>query len=181
MSAYQPVAPQGFEPHDPLVNPPDAGINGWFNRISGMFKRSWKSMAVSFTITYLVPSIVYTVIVARLAQVVAATIRAKLPNQDAVPVNSDLDIPGIGATTLMFALAVVLVLILVPQMAGYAAATYAVTREAIGQRVPLGEALGYGLRRSLGLVGWGFASTFSSAATPSAARSPSSTTILAEY
>lgn len=156
LSAYQPLAPEGFDPNDPLVNPPQAGINGWFNRIGGMFKRSWKSMAVIFAITYLVPSVVLAVIVAGATFFLAARILASLPNQDAVAAKSDLDILGIGVPLMILAVLVALVVIIVTQMAGYAAATYAVTREACGQRVGLGEALGYGFRRSLGLVGWQF-------------------------
>ena len=46
---------------DPLVTPPGIGVNGWFQRISGVFKRSGKSLALIFVITQLAPTIVLAV------------------------------------------------------------------------------------------------------------------------
>jgi hypothetical protein len=158
LSAYQPLAPEGFDPNDSLVNPPDAGINGWFNRVAGLFRRSWKSMVVIFTITYVIPSIVLAIIFTGATFFLIAGIVNGLPNRDGAPLKSDVDINGIaiGIPVLIAVVLVVIVLAILTEMAGYAAATYAVTRQATGQRVGLGEALGYGFRRCLGLTGWQF-------------------------
>src|SRR5215218_3972558 len=56
--AYQ---PQGIVGDDPLINPPNSGINGWFTRIGGIFQRSWKSMTAIFAITHLLPGLVIAV------------------------------------------------------------------------------------------------------------------------
>jgi hypothetical protein len=137
LSAYQPLAPEGFDPNDPLVNPPDAGINGWFNRVAGLFRRSWKSMVVIFTITYVIPSIVLAIIFTGGTFFLIAGIVNGLPNRDGAPLKSDVDINGIaiGIPVLIAVVLVVIVLAILTEMAGYAAATYAVTRQATGQRV----------------------------------------------
>ena len=72
----------GPDPNDPLVNPPYAGIGGWFTRIGGLFQRSWKSMAAIFAITHLVPAIVIAVIAAVAAVLAVGTIG---PNRQTDP------------------------------------------------------------------------------------------------
>jgi hypothetical protein len=156
-AAFQPpMSWQGPDPNDPLVNPAYAGIGGWFGRITAMFQRSWKSMTAVFAITQLLPTVVLSVLGVLAAAIVLrpwqeamleASVSGEQPEYDFDP-----------ALVLGFAgAAVVLVLLLIVlQTAGYAAATYVVTREAAGASVPLGEALRYGFRRCPGLFGWLF-------------------------
>lgn len=157
-TAYQSPVPLGFDPDDPLVNPHFAGINGWFNRISGVFKRSGKSMAAIFAITYLIPNIVLTVLGAAAQFLFLSRLLPTVPNQPTRVAPDPQLFDKWGLPLLAFAgIALIAILVLyVIELTGYAAATYAVTREAIGQRVGLGEALGYGFRRSFGLLGWLF-------------------------
>ena len=123
----------GPDPNDPLVNPPHAGINGWFTRIGGLFSRSWKSMAAIFAITRLIPTILLTIIAAVAAVAILGTLTptARLEFDEEAFVAS---LPLIVAGVL-----VLVVLLIYTQMVGYAAATYAVTRQAAGYEARLGE------------------------------------------
>jgi hypothetical protein len=158
--AYQPLVPVGANPDDPLVNPYFAGLNGWFHRVTETFKRSWRSMAAIFAITYLVPNLVLTVAGAAAQFLFLSEFLRDLPNQQTrYESNPDL-VAKLGASIIVVILiaAVAVILLYLVELAGYAAATFAVTREAAGQRVSLGEALAYGFRRAPGLFGWQFLS-----------------------
>jgi hypothetical protein len=152
-SAYAPAAPVGPDPHDPLVNPQFAGINGWFNRVSGMLKRSWKSLAAIFAITYVIPAIGLTLIGVAAQFLFLARLLKGLPNQPVVREEPDLAV-AVGLPLVALTIALVALAFVFLQAAGYAAATYAATHQAIGREVRLGEALGYGFRRCIGLAGW---------------------------
>ncbi|MGY0232035.1 hypothetical protein [Longispora urticae] len=145
----------GFVPEaadDPLVNPPHTGIDGWFRRIAAMFKRSWTSLLAIFAITQILPILATAGI-----GIVFAVALLDLPAfGGGHPVDGELDDDRF-LSTLLPMLGVVLIVILVLTVlrsAGYAAATYAATRQAGGIPVRLGEALSYGFRRCLGLFGW---------------------------
>jgi hypothetical protein len=148
VDAYMQPASAGPDPFDPLINPPHSGVNGWFTRIGGLFKRSWKSMAAIFAITHLIPTIGFAV----LAAVATVLVLSKVLQGQQAEIDPNLLSIGIPAAVLI-ALVLVVVLLYV-QMVGYAAATYSATREAAGYQVRLGEALGYGFRRGWGLLGW---------------------------
>lgn len=151
--AYLQPAIAGPDPNDPLVNPQGAYINGWFSRVGGVFKRSWKSMAAIFAITQLLPLIVFSVL-----GLVAVLVLGMVAfgNVYGTPLASrpDSSLMGISIPVVIVSGLLVALAMLVLQSAGYAAATYAVTREAAGHRVRLGEALGYGFRRAFGLARW---------------------------
>ncbi|MEV6522429.1 hypothetical protein AB0M43_10840 [Longispora sp. NPDC051575] len=145
----------GFAPvpaEDPLINPPHTGIDGWFRRIAAMFKRSWSSLLAIFAITQILP-----ILATAGVGIVFAVALLDLP-----PFNGERSVDGEFdddrfLSTLLPLLGVVLVVVLVLTVlrsAGYAAATYAATRQAGGIPVRLGEALAYGFRRCLGLFGW---------------------------
>jgi hypothetical protein len=152
-SAY--AAPAWALPaEDPLVTPPGVGVNGWFQRIGGTLKRSWKSLVLVFAITFLLPTVVLAV-----AGVLAAATFL-------VPFQKELmDASGAGrephfqfdikitAGVVVIGVVVVIALLFL-QFAGYAAAAHTTTREAAGLPVTLGESLGYGFRRCAGLLGW---------------------------
>lgn len=152
---YQPL-PTGFNPDDPLINPPNSGLNGWVSRIVDMFKRSWKSMLAIFAITQILPMIgmAVLVVVGMLAIGGTALVTGRFDPEAGFEPNEQL--LAIGIPLIVLAVFVLIVTFLIMQAAGYAAATYAVTREAAGLPAPLGQSLRYGFRRSLGLAGWQF-------------------------
>jgi hypothetical protein len=61
-NVYYPAVQAGADPNDPLINPPNTGINGWFTRIGWLFERSWKSVLAIFAITHILPSIGFAAI-----------------------------------------------------------------------------------------------------------------------
>ncbi|NUT36421.1 MAG: hypothetical protein HOV79_25480 [Hamadaea sp.] len=158
MSAYQPMWPQqGWsDPTDPLVNPPGVGIGGWFGRISSTFQRSWRSMAAVFALTHLLPSLILGVVITVVTVVSFLPWYEDLIEATATGERPDFDVEPAAIAVFAGVLLVSIVVILLMNSVGYAAATYAVTREAAGTPAPLGEALRYGLRRCLGLTGWTF-------------------------
>ena len=152
-SAYAAAVPWNWAT-DPLTNGPGLGVNGWFQRIGGVFKRSWKPLAAIFAITQLAPAVFFAVI-GVLATVwylgpwqkefLNATVDQRSPrfNVDSGALFGFLGIVLLAAILLLFV-----------EAAGYAAATYHVTREAAGMPTTLGESLAYGFRRCVGLTGW---------------------------
>lgn len=155
---YQPAQP-GADSTDPLINPPNTGINGWFTRIGWLFRRSWKSMLIIFAITHIVPAIGFAAIGVVAVLAIGATAMPWLLSQSEIEAEQvgSPELPewlGFGLVTLFAVILLLVVILLIMELAGYAAATYAVTREATGQQVRLGEALGYGFKRSIGMFGW---------------------------
>lgn len=150
-SAYSQAVPWNLA-EDPMVTPPGAGVNGWFQRVSGMFKRSWKSLGLIFVITQLAPAIAFAVAGVLLVVAALAPYRALIDSSTAGR-NPQSGLPAWFAGFMITAVIATVILIFV-QAAGYAAATFAATREAAGLPAPLGEALAYGFRRCAGLVGW---------------------------
>ncbi|WP_144122832.1 hypothetical protein [Catellatospora sichuanensis] len=139
----------GGDPYnDPLVAPPHAGVGGWFNRIGGVFRHSWRSTLTIIALTQLLPAIVLGVGGLFVGVYVGLEAFQTDPANGTVDIDPAVLLPLLGA-----GLAVILALYVV-QLAGYAAATHSVTRQAAGTPASLGESLGYGFRRSLGLFGW---------------------------
>jgi hypothetical protein len=156
---YQPVQ-SGADPNDPLINPPHSGINGWFTRIGWLFKRSWKSMLPIFALTHILPIVGFAAIAVVAGLAIGASLMPWVASQSQVDPDA-VDAPELpqwlsfgGVVGLFLVVLVLVVFFLIMQMVGYAAATYAATREATGQQVRLGEAIGYGFKRSFGLFGW---------------------------
>lgn len=158
-NAYQPPAQPGADYNDPLVNPAYSSINGWFSRIGSLFQRSWKSLLAIFAITHILPTLGFAAIgVVALLALGPSTLSWLISQSQVDPeLANSPELPswlGFGAAALFAIILVLVVVFIILQMAGYAAATYAATKEAVGQQVRLGEALGYGFKRSLGLFGW---------------------------
>jgi hypothetical protein len=65
-----------------------------------------------------------------------------------------MDAFAVGLPLIVVGALALIVLLIYAQMAGYAAATYAVTRQAVGYEARLSESLAYGFRRGWGLLGW---------------------------
>lgn len=143
--AYREAMPDFGPEHDPLVNPSAQGFSGWTFRVGGVLRRGWQQLLVIFALTHLLPTVVFGVLLV-----------------GGVVVGASFDLSGIGSpdmveellTTVLATVIGYVVVVLLLQMLGYAAATHLATRQAAGLPVTVGEAMRYGLRRMLGLVGW---------------------------
>ncbi|GIG01713.1 hypothetical protein [Catellatospora citrea] len=143
--AYREAMPDFGAEHDPLVNPEVQGFSGWSFRVGGVLRRGWQQLLVIFALSHLLPTVVFGALA--LAGVVASG-GIDLAGLGRNGTGEEL-IAALGATAAAY---VVVVLIL--QMLGYAAATHLATRQAAGLPVTVGEAMRYGLRRMLGLAAW---------------------------
>ncbi|MFG1889590.1 hypothetical protein ACGFIR_17175 [Micromonospora sp. NPDC049051] len=138
----------GLDPADPLVTPPGAGVNGWFNRCVGAVRRGWRLLLPILLLTQVLPAAVVSV----LSLVVDPTAR-----WDQAMAEEPTTLPDTFVTDLGVMLSVVLGSALVfglVQSLGWAAGTWVVTRQAAGESVSMGAALSHGARRALGLWGW---------------------------
>lgn len=143
--AYRVAVPDFGPEHDPLVNPAVQGFSGWSYRVGGVLRRSWRQLLVIFALTHLLPTVVFGVLLV-----------------GGVAVGTSFDLSGIGRpdmveellTTVLATVIGYVVVVLLLQMLGYAAATHLATRQAAGLPVTVGEAMRYGLRRMLGLAAW---------------------------
>lgn len=143
--AYREAMPDYGPEHDPLVNPTTQGFSGWTFRVGGVLRRGWQQLLVVFALTHLLPTVVFGVLL--LAGVFAG---------------GGFDLTGLARTGmseelvagLLATVAAYVVVVLLLQMLGYAAATHLATRQAAGLPVTVGEAMRYGLRRMLGLTAW---------------------------
>lgn len=139
----------GIDPyHDPLVAPPHGGVGGWFQRIGGLFQRAWRPTLIIIAVTQLVPAMVLGV------GMLFAGVYLGLSVAQLDPATGTGELDLTAFFTFFGALMALVLVLYVVQLAGYAAATHFVTRQAAGAPVTLGESLGYGFRRCLGLFGW---------------------------
>lgn len=139
------------DPNDPLVVPRDAGLGAWTARITGGLRRSWRSLLAVVAVTQVLPGVFF----ALLSLVYGVRLGRQAERADAAAGGAP-DFSALWGDLLPFLLllAVGLVVLALLQSAGYAAATWALTREAAGQPAGLGQALSYGVRRMFGLWGW---------------------------
>ncbi|MEV0001212.1 hypothetical protein AB0H28_02850 [Micromonospora sp. NPDC050980] len=137
----------GLDPNDPLVNPPHAGVGGWFARCVDAVRRGWRQLLPILLLTQGVPAAAISV----LAIFLVPTDQF-VTGSDGAPVLPD----GYLEQMLTFYGAVLLAaLVLSPlQAVGWGAGTWVVARQAAGEPAGAGAALRYGLRRSPGLWGW---------------------------
>ncbi|SCF36046.1 hypothetical protein [Micromonospora mirobrigensis] len=148
---YGPGWPGGapWDPHDPLVNPPNGGLEGWWNRGLAALRRSWRVLVLVLVVTQVLPALAISVLSVVLLPADELATAPSADGQVALPDGffTDLALFGavIGLGSLLFGLL---------QAAGWAAGTWAVTRQALGEAVTAGGALRYGFRRALGLWGW---------------------------
>jgi hypothetical protein len=140
-------APGGWQPDDPLVTPPHAGVGGWFSRCAGALRRGWRLLLPIVVLTQVVPSAAVSVLGLVLTPAGQPTTGAD--GALALP-------PGYLRDVLVLYAAVLGVsLLLGPlQNLGWAAGTWVIARQAAGEPVGFGAALRYGARRALGLWGW---------------------------
>ncbi|TQJ25429.1 hypothetical protein FBZ33_5782 [Micromonospora sp. A202] len=139
----------GYDPNDPLVTPPGAGLAGWFSRCWGALRRGWRQLVPIMLLTQVLPAAVLSVISlgadpsAKWAAEAQTSTTAALPDNFAVELVSLL-VLLIGGSVLVGLL----------QAVGWAAGSWVITQQAAGQPGSLDSALRYGIRRALGLWGW---------------------------
>lgn len=144
--AYREAVPVPDPEHDPLVNPLGQGLSGWVFRVGGVLRRSWRELAVIFAVTHLLPIFLFSVLaVAGLVGLAGIDLNNVVSSQ----LDFEQFVVALVVTGVVFVL-----LVLLLQMLGYAAATYLATRQAAGLPVTVGAALRYGVRRMLGLTLW---------------------------
>lgn len=137
----------GVDPGDPLVPPPYAGIGGWFTRCTGALRRGWRQLLPIMLLTQVVPAVVIAILSLGLAPA-----GEPVTGPAGAPALSD----GYFGDVFVFYGAVLLATLLFGplQAAGWAAGTWLVTRQAVGEAVTVGAAFRYGWRRAVGLWGW---------------------------
>ncbi|MER5458229.1 hypothetical protein ABT008_25990 [Micromonospora sp. NPDC002389] len=147
-SPYGGYPGHGLDPASPLVNPPGAGVGGWYARCVGAVRRGWPVLLPIVLITQVLPAVV----VAVLGLVIDPTARWEdqlASDSAALPTGFWADafvwVGSLFGAGLIASLA---------QCVGWAAGTWVIARQAAGAPVDLGTALRYGLRRALGLWGW---------------------------
>ncbi|WP_245718622.1 hypothetical protein [Micromonospora rhizosphaerae] len=138
----------GCDPNDPLVTPPNAGLSGWFSRCTGALRRSWRLLIPIMLLTQAAPAAAVSLLSLGLNP--SAQLET-LPGDGSAPLPDGYlaDVAAFGGAVLLGSLLLGLL-----QSLGWAAGTWAVTRQAAGEPADLGGALRYGLRRALGLWGW---------------------------
>ncbi|MDG4835443.1 hypothetical protein O7631_02795 [Micromonospora sp. WMMD967] len=139
----------GFDPNDPLVTPPGFGIGGWFNRCGGALRRGWRQLVPIMLLTQVLPAAVLSVISLGLDPSATWAAEVETSSTAALPDNFVAELAGLLAVLVGGSLVIGLV-----QAVGWAAGSWVITRQAIGQPAGLDSALRYGLRRALGLWGW---------------------------
>ncbi|GAA2400507.1 hypothetical protein Cme02nite_59790 [Catellatospora methionotrophica] len=143
--AYRVAMPDLGPAHDPLVNPAEQGFGGWAWRVGGVLRRGWRQLLAVFALTHLLPTVVFG------GLTVAGLLGGATIDLNGVIRARSSD--GV-LTALLATLAAYVVVVLLLQMLGYAAATHLATRQAAGLPVTVGAALRHGLRRMLGLTAW---------------------------
>ncbi|WBB55333.1 hypothetical protein [Verrucosispora sp. WMMD573] len=145
---WYPPGGYGHDPSDALVNPPGVGLGGWFARCVGAARRGWRPLLPILVLTQALPAALLSVLV--LAVDPSARWDAQLASDSAaLPANFWSDL-----ATLLLAVVGGSLLLGVVQALGWAAGTWVIARQAVGESAGLGAALRYGTRRALGLWGW---------------------------
>lgn len=135
---YWPPEPgQGApDPYDPIVA---TDFNTWFNRVLGIFKRSWKSIGLIMLIGAVIPSLVVGTV-----------------NTAVGPIGTDMskiewsDYAGSG----LWSLLAWIITGFLAAAAVVAAIRVAVREGTPGVEVPFGESMSYGFGRALPMWGW---------------------------
>ncbi|WLS47386.1 hypothetical protein Q3V37_09220 [Micromonospora profundi] len=140
--------PPGIDPNDPLVTPPGAGLPGWLQRFNGGLRRGWRQLVPILLLTQVLPAAALAII--SLALDPSA-------GWDTQPPDPAAGLPdNFGTELLTFAVVLIVgsLLIGAVQAIGWAAGSWVITQQAAGRPASLDAALGYGVRRALGLWGW---------------------------
>ncbi len=140
----------GYDWNDPLVNPPGAGMGGWFARCWSAAQRSWRPLVVLILITGALPAIVFGLL-SPLYTPASMTggptpMAGADPGEAAALLRELLAYEGV-----VLAAAVVMSLV---QAVGWAGGTWILARQAAGHPAAIGAAFRYGLRRAPALWGW---------------------------
>jgi len=133
---------------DPLVLPPNSSLGAWFSKVQEISRRSWKAALIIVGLGIAVPNAIVNLIqsITEVGALFGATAITK-------PGNSSAELGSIligSLVTLVFSVAAIFV-----AAAGWAAGTWALTREAAtGQPANIGEAFRFGFGRALSLGLW---------------------------
>ncbi|NYH43701.1 hypothetical protein HNR22_003428 [Micromonospora jinlongensis] len=139
----------GYDPNDPLVTPPGAGLAGWFSRCGGALRRGWRQLVPIMLLTQVLPAAVLSVISLGVDPSANWAAEAETSTTAALPDNFAVELVG-----LLVVLIGGSVLVGLLQAVGWAAGSWVITQQAAGQPGSLDSALRYGIRRALGLWGW---------------------------
>ncbi|MEV0649276.1 hypothetical protein AB0I28_28875 [Phytomonospora sp. NPDC050363] len=126
----------GPDPYDPIVA---TDFNTWFNRVMGVFQRSWKSIGLIMLVGAVIPSLVVGTV-----------------NTAVGPVGDDMstiewsDYAGSG----LWSLLAWIITGFLAAAAVVAAMRVAVREGTPGVQVPFGESMSYGFGRALPMWGW---------------------------
>lgn len=141
----------GVEPpeNDPLV---PAGFGGWFERVLGVVRRSWRTLLI-FQAVLAVLSAIYSALAASFSRNMTALSGALGPGFDpnaGAPPDLVAAVVTAGVIALIgWGVLCLVVAFLAP------ASVFVVIRDAEGQPAPLGEALRFGASRMPAMIGWG--------------------------
>ncbi|GIG58617.1 hypothetical protein Lfu02_29890 [Longispora fulva] len=133
---YQAV---GQPTDDPLVPDPAAGFGGWYDRVVGVIRRSWKSLLTIAAVTIAAPTVVLSVL---------GSASYTQPMGDAT-----YDSANFHPWAALLSFVVWIVSAYLGSL-GAAAGVWAITQEASGRPVTLGAALRFGRTRALPVWGW---------------------------
>ncbi|WP_412540701.1 hypothetical protein R8Z50_33700 [Longispora sp. K20-0274] len=121
---------------DPLVPDPAAGFGGWYDRVVGVIRRSWKSLLIIAAVTIAAPTVVISIL---------GSVSYTQPIGD-----EEWSVrPWVALLTF-----VAWIIAAYLGSLGAAAGVWAVTQEAAGRPVTLGDALRFGRGRALAVWGW---------------------------
>jgi hypothetical protein len=126
---------------DPLVPPAGADLGEWNRRFSNTWRRSWRTLARIFLLTFAAPQVAAVVIVEQYAPGVAAVAGGLPLPATEVGAGVGIGLAAIGLTVL------VMLAVLLTNAVGWAAGIWAVTQGAAGLPVSAGDALRAGLNR----------------------------------
>ncbi|MFC7550825.1 hypothetical protein [Plantactinospora sp. GCM10030261] len=137
-----------YDWNDPLVNPPGAGVGGWFARSWAAARRSWRPLLPILLLTQIAPAIAVSLVAVPFeAEALAEPATAEVTTGDLRLMLGNLFVYyGVllgGA-----------VLAAVVQAIGWAAGFRVLAGQAAGQPVSVGDAFRYGVRRAPGLWAW---------------------------
>lgn len=145
-----------LDPNDPLVTPPDAGINAWYARVIGVLRRSGGALLTIVVVTQALPALVFGFIGLVYSDQMSSSALSQPGAERLPPEQAAAEIERLfgGLAAFLGVLAVAALLLSLLQALGYAAGTWTLVRAAAGEPAGLGAAFRYGARRMVGLWGW---------------------------
>jgi hypothetical protein len=135
----------GHPSDDPLVPDPAAGLGGWYDRIVGVLKRSWKSLLAIAAVTILAPTLVLLLL--------WAVVPSRHMTWEGGEWTVGAWVRGFSVVAFLVAIVVAIIAMYLSAL-GSAAAVWTITQQAAGRPASLGAALRFGRTRALAVWGW---------------------------